>query len=176
MTPEFCRTVDADTISEAPRQIEISADEAERRRLAGRFGLKAIDSLSADVRLVRRAGILHADGHVRADVVQSCVVTDEPLPAHVDAPFNVRFVPDAYAHTPDEELELSAEDCDTLPLDGGRIDLGELAAETLALALDPFPRSARADAALQEAGMGGEADMGPFAALRALKERMQKDD
>ena len=79
MTPEFPRPVDADTISESPRRIEISADESERRRLAGRFGLKAIDRLEAEVRLARRAGIVHAEGHVDADVVQSCVVTDEPM-------------------------------------------------------------------------------------------------
>ena len=174
MTPEFSRPVDADTISESPRAVQIEADEAERRRLAGRFGLKAIERLSADVRLARRAGVVHAEGRVDADVVQSCVVTDEPLPAHVEAPFHVRFVPDAYSASPEEEMELSAEDCDTLPLEAGRIDLGELAAETLALALDPFPRSAAADAALEEAGLTGEADAGPFAALRALKEQMQK--
>lgn len=174
MTPEFSRTVDADTISESPRQMQIEADETERRRLAGRFGLKAIDGLAADVRLALRAGVIHAEGRVEADVVQSCAVTDDPLPAHVDAPFHVRFVPDAYAAPADEEWELSAEDCDTLPLEGGRIDLGEIAAETLVLALDPFPRSAGADAALEEAGLGSEADAGPFAALRALKEQMQK--
>lgn len=174
MTPEFPRPVDADTISESPRRIEISADESERRRLAGRFGLKAIDRLEAEVRLARRAGIVHAEGHVDADVVQSCVVTDEALPAHVDAPFSVRFVPDAAPGTTDEEVELSAEDCDTLPLEGGRIDLGELAAETLALALDPFPRSAAADVTLEQAGLGSEEDAGPFAALKALKERMEK--
>lgn len=174
MTPEFSRPVDADTIAESPRQMTIEADATERRRLAGRFGLKAIDGLSAEIRLARRAGIIHADGRIDADVVQSCVVTDEPLPAHVEAPFSVRFVPDAYNGAADEELELSAEDCDTLPLEGGRIDLGELAAETLALALDPFPRSANADTVLEEAGLGGEADAGPFAALRALKEQMQK--
>jgi uncharacterized metal-binding protein YceD (DUF177 family) len=174
VTPEFSRTVDADTVSESPRQVQIEADETERHRLEGRFALKAIDRLSADIRLGRRAGIIHAEGRVDADVVQSCVVTDEPLPAHVDAPFHVLFVDDAGARSADDEVELSAEDCDTLPIEGGRIDLGELVAETLALALDPFPRSGGADAALEEAGVTGEEEKGPFAALRALKEQMQK--
>lgn len=174
MTPEFSRTIEADTISESPRRIEIAADETERRRLAGRFALKAIDSLAADIQLARRAGIIHADGQVSADVIQSCVVTDEPLPAHVIAPLAVRFVPDGHGASPDEEVELSADDCDTLPLESGKIDLGELAAETLALALDPFPRSAAADVAMEQAGLGSEEDMGPFAALKALKERMEK--
>lgn len=175
MTPEFSRTIDAETISESPRQIEIAADETERRRLAGRFGLKAIDSLAAQLRLARRAGIIHADGRVDADVVQSCVVTDAPLPVHIDAPLSVRFLPNGHGDSGEDEVELSAEDCDTLPIAGGKMDIGELVAETLALSLDPFPRSAGADEALREMNLGGEADAGPFAALKSLKDRMEKD-
>jgi hypothetical protein len=87
----------------------------------------------------------------------------------------VRFVPDAYAGTPDEEFELSAEDCDTLPLEG-RIDLGELAAETLALALDPYPRWEGADAVAEQGMLADEFDAGPFAGLKALKDRLEKGD
>ena len=174
MTPEFSRPIDAETISETPRQVEIGADETERRRLAGRFRLKSIERLAAHVKLSRRAGIIHAEGEVDAAVVQSCVVTEEPLPAEIVAPFAVRFVPDAYAAAHDEDVELSAEDCDTLPLEGHQIDLGELAAETLALALDPYPRSADADAAMREAGAEGEAGTGPFAGLQALKDKLER--
>lgn len=173
MTPEFSRLVDADTVSETPRRIEIGADETERRRLAGRFRLKSIESLTADVSLSRRAGIIHADGRVTGAVVQACVVTDEPIPAKIDTPFSVRFVPDAFQSSEEDEVELSAEDLETLPLDGTRIDLGELAAETLALALDPYPRCPEADETLREHGAAGDQDAGAFAALKALKERME---
>lgn len=172
MTPEFSRPLDADTVSEAPRTLEIGADEAERRKLAGRFRLVALDRLSATVTLARRAGIIHADGRIAADVVQSCVVTGEPLPAHIDAPFSVRYFADTLGPAGEEEVELSEEDCDTLPLENGRIDLGELAAETLALALDPYPRAPDADLALDASDK--ETDAGPFAALKALKDRMEK--
>ncbi|HEV2569607.1 DUF177 domain-containing protein [Sphingomonas sp.] len=172
MTPEFSRTFAADTIDEAPREVEIGADADERRKLAGRFRLQQIDRLSARVKLARRAGVIHADGQVDAAVVQSCVVTGEPMPAEVRAPFSVRFVPNAYTRPSEEEVELSAEDCDTLPIEGNQIDLGEVAAETLALALDPFPRSDRADEALREAGLGEAAEAGPFAALQALKDKL----
>jgi hypothetical protein len=37
------------------------------------------------------------------------------------------------------------------------------------LALDPYPRSAGADAALKEAGVLSEIEAGPFAALAKLK-------
>jgi len=73
-----------------------------------------------------------------------------------------------------EEVELSEADCDVIGYEGGAIDLGEAVAETLALALDPFPRSPDADAALREAGVLSEEDAGPFAALKALKEKMGK--
>lgn len=174
MTPEFSRTVDAETISETPRKIAIEADADERRRLAGRFRLRAIDRLTADITLVRRAGIIHAEGLLDASVIQACVVTDESLPAELRVPFAVRYVPDAYAGAPDEELELSEDDCDTLPLEGHQIDLGELAAETLALALDPFPRSPGADEALRASQAGNEEEAGPFAGLKALKDRFEK--
>jgi uncharacterized metal-binding protein YceD (DUF177 family) len=175
MTPEFSRLVEADTISEAPKRVEIGADETERRHLAGRFRLQAIDRLSATVTLACKAGIVHAEGVIAAEVVQSCVVTGDAVPAEIDAPFHVRFVPDAYAGAPDEEIELSAEDCDTLPLEA-KIDLGELAAETLALALDPYPRCEGADAAVGQGGSRDDIDAGPFAGLQALKDRLQKDD
>jgi uncharacterized metal-binding protein YceD (DUF177 family) len=172
LSPEFSYEVDAETVSDSPRRFEIGADEAERRRLAGRFRLLGIDRLSADVTLQRRAGIIHADGEVDAEITQACVVTDEPLEARVRAPFHVRYVPDALGGPGEEEVELSAEDCDTLPLDGGRIDLGELAAETLALALDPYPRSPDADAVTRAREAEQSEDAGPFAALKALKDKL----
>jgi uncharacterized metal-binding protein YceD (DUF177 family) len=171
---EFARPVNADTIGAQPRTLEIAADETERRKLAGRFGLQAIEKLAATVTLARRAGIVHADGRVDAEVVQSCVATGAPLPATIRAPFSIRYVPATAAGPAEEEVELSAEDCDTLPLAGERVDIGELAAETLALALDPFPRAADADAALAEAGVRAAAEAGPFAALKGLKDRLEK--
>jgi hypothetical protein len=58
--------------------------------------------------------------------------------------------------------------------EGGAIDLGEAAAQTLALSIDPYPRSPAAEAALREAGVKSEedarAEASPFAALKALKE------
>lgn len=176
MTPEFSRIVTADTIGEAARAMEIGADVDERRRLAGRFRLQGVDRLQAKVTLSRRAGVIHADGIVDADVVQSCVVTGEPMPARIEAPFSVRYVPNMFAGAGEDEVELSAQDCDTLPIENNQIDLGELAAETLALALDPFPRSEMADAALNEAGLGDPADPNPFAALQSLKDKLRGEN
>jgi hypothetical protein len=86
----------------------------------------------------------------------------------------LRFVADD-AESQGDEVELSAVDCDTIPYSGSAIDLGEAAAETMMLALDPFPRGPNAEAALRAAGVKSEDEAGPFGALAALKAKMAGD-
>ena len=78
------------------------------------------------------------------------------------------FVPEPSGR-PDEEVELGPEDLDLVFHDGAAIELGSAIADTLALALDPFPRGPNADAALKAAGVLNEEQAGPFAALAKLK-------
>jgi hypothetical protein len=59
--------------------------------------------------------------------------------------------------------------------DGQAIDLGAAIADSLALVLDPYPRSPRAADALREAGVISEEEAGPFAALAALKGKLSGD-
>src|SRR3546814_3946393 len=40
----------------------------------------------------------------------------------------------------EDEVELGEEACDVLPMDGDSVDIGERAAETVSLALAPYPR------------------------------------
>ena len=47
MTPEFSRPERVDAIGERERQVAIEADSGERAALAERFGLLAVDALSA---------------------------------------------------------------------------------------------------------------------------------
>ena len=169
MTPEWSRPIRIDTIGEGERNVAIEADADERRRLAGRFVLLAIDRLEAQFTLRREGGAIVAAGRVTADVTQACSITAEPLPAQVDEPVELRFV-EAYAG--EEELELSADALDTLPIEGGAIDLGEAAAETMALALDPFPRAPGAEEALRAAGVVREDEVQPFNAFAALKGKL----
>lgn len=172
MTPEFSRPVPLDTISESPRAISVEAGPDERAALAERFGLKSVERLEGDARLFRRAAGIYAEGRVRAEVVQACVVTDAPLPARLDEAFTLRFAPEQEPTA--DEIELSADECDTVFYSGGAVDLGEALAQTMALALDPFPRSPDADATLKGAGVLGEAEAGPFAALAGLRDRLGK--
>jgi uncharacterized metal-binding protein YceD (DUF177 family) len=113
---------------------------------------------------------VRAAGRIKAALEQSCIASGEPVRAHVDEPFQLRFLP-APESRPDEEIELGAEELDVVFHDGAAIELGAALADTLALALDPFPRGPNADAALNAAGVLSEEQAGPFAALAKLKSK-----
>jgi len=170
MTPELSRPVRIDSLGEGGRTVAVEADAGERAALAARFGLLSLDALSAEANLRREGEIVLATGRVRASVVQACAASGAPVPATIDEPFSLRFVPEGEAG--DAEIELSPEDWDMIDYAGGAVDLGEAVAETLALSLDPFPRAPDADAVLRAAGVLSEDEVvtGPFAALRALKD------
>lgn len=168
--PEFSRPQSLDRIGDNTRPVVIEAAEAERRALAARFGLGAVEALSATCTLRRDATGITVAGMVHARVVQLCVVTGDALPVALDAPLTLRFVPEGVRA--DDDIELSQDALDVIPFSGGAIELGEAVAETMALALDPFPRGPRADEALRAAGVLQEGEAGPFGALAALRDSL----
>lgn len=171
--PEFSRPVSLDSLGEAPRSIEIEAGESERAALAKRFGLVSLTLLNATACVARSGEEVRARGRIEAEAVQSCVVTAEPVPAHLDLPFELVFRPQSEGG-PDEEIELEEGDLDIVFYEGAAIDLGEAAAETLALGLDPYPRAPGAAAALKAAGVRSEEEAGPFGALAGLRDKLGK--
>jgi uncharacterized metal-binding protein YceD (DUF177 family) len=172
-TPEFSRPVRIDTIGPAPRDMAVEAGEREREALARRFGLVAIHRLAAEARLSRSGETVVAEGRLDASVTQSCVATAAPVEAEVGEPFRILFRPEPDVEA-EEEIELDESELDTVFYDGVAIDLGEAMAETLSLALDPWPRAPDADEVLREAGVKDESEVGPFAALAALKDKLRK--
>jgi len=171
MIPEFSRPFRLDELGGAPRAVAIAADEEERAALAARFGLIGIGALEAEAVLTRDGDAVTATGSLRAAVVQACVASGEPVPARIAEDFALRFVP-ARGDVSADEVELDQADLDEVEYEGSAIDLGEAVAQTVALALDPFPRAANADEKLREAGVISEAEAGPFAALKALKDKL----
>lgn len=171
MTPEFSRIERLDTIGADTRSVTVTADEHERAALAKRFGLMSIESLVGAFTLRREAAGVIVNGRVDATLVQACSVTGDPLDASVDEPVALLFVEPGKSE--EAEVELGADTIDTVELEGGGVDLGETAAETMALALDPFPRSPGAEAALRAAGVIGEDEAGPFGALAGLKAKLK---
>ncbi|HVQ07296.1 MAG TPA: DUF177 domain-containing protein [Allosphingosinicella sp.] len=172
--PEFSRVVRIDTIGEQPKPMDIAAEEDERAALAGRFGLLGLARLEAALTLSRRGEEIAVHGTLAATVTQACVATAEPVSSEVKAPFDILFRPQPDPVAAEEEVELSEGEMDVVFLSGAEIDVGEAVAETLALALDPYPRAPGADDALKAAGVKSEAEAGPFGALAGLRDKLKK--
>jgi uncharacterized metal-binding protein YceD (DUF177 family) len=170
-TPEFQRIIDIRHLP--PIVQEIAADEAERRRLAGRFGLSAIDSMVATVTMIAEGTTISVTGRIRAAIIQACAISGEDFPVAIDEPVDLRFVHPKKDYSPDEEIELSADLCDEIEYEGLTFDLGEALAQTLALAIDPFAEGPDADRARTEHNLRGEDGNGAFAALAALKKNAE---
>lgn len=167
--PEFSRPVRLDTLGPQPRRITLVADEGERSALARRFSLVAIGRLEAEAALSRNGEAVVAAGTLRADVTQTCVATGDPVEAAVEEDFRIEFRPQPQTAS-DEEIELGEAELDVLFYQGASVDLGEAVAQTLPLALDPYPRSIGAEAKLRAAGVKGEGEAvaapSPFAVLK----------
>lgn len=151
--------------------VKISADEAARTALAEAHGLNAVEAFLADL-LVERWGRdgARVTGGVTARIVQSCVLTLEPVPATIDARVDAIFVPEnsRLAAPHEGEVHVDPEGPDTPEtFAGDEIDVGELAEEFFELAIDPYPHAP--GARLGDAAAGAD-DAGPFAALAKLKE------
>ena len=164
--PEFSRPVDLARVGDGHRRID--ATEEERAALARRFGIVRIDRLEAELTVIVAGSGATVTGRFSADIVQSCAVSGNDLPVHIDEPLVIRFIPEA-EHVADEEIELSDDECDEIEFTGTVIDLGEAVAQSLSLAIDPFATGPDADTVRQAAGLLDEQSAGPFAALAALK-------
>ncbi|WP_066560698.1 YceD family protein [Croceicoccus bisphenolivorans] len=151
------------------REIEVIADAAERERLAERFDLVRVDSLEAKVLIGKDGAAITANGRLTASFVQSCAVSGEDLPAEIDEPLALRFVPGTVEAAPDEEIELEAGDCDEIYFEGDRFDIGEAVAQSLALAIDPFATGPEAERIRREVGLAEPQKENPFAALKGLQ-------
>ena len=172
---DFAHHLPLDRIRDGDR-IDLVADAGECAVVADRLGLLSLDRLEAHAALSRDGEQIRARGRVKASLNQACVATGEPVPEHIDEPFDLLFVPAPNAAGAEEEVELAGDELDTIFHDGSTIDLGAAIADTLALSLDPYPRSAGADAALKEAGVLNEEEAGPFGGLAGLKAKLAGDN
>lgn len=169
---EFSRPIAADQIGPQEMEREIVANPVERARLAERFGLLALDRLSATLDLKRGpGGVIQVHGRFEAEIVQACVATLEPVRSRLSESFTVAFGTGSRAAAGEAVIGLEEEDPPE-ELVEGRIDLGEAVAQQLAVALDPYPHAPGAgdQPEIPAAGeAGAEKKANPFAALAQLR-------
>lgn len=178
--PELSRPLKVDRIPAGGIEEKIVATPAERAALAKRFSLLDFSRFEALLNVDREGKMLAVTGHFMAEVAQACVVTLEPVPEKVKARIDVLFAP-PYLIKEDHEGGLAdlGEADPPEPIVGGMIDLGELVAQHLALALDPYPRKKGAALGVIEA-KGKEEDsavvLRPFTVLAGLKDKTGKSE
>jgi uncharacterized metal-binding protein YceD (DUF177 family) len=194
MEPEFSRPVEIDKIGREGTVEEIEAEPAELAALARRMKLPAIRSLKARFELTPwKKGRIRVRGEFIAEVEQECVRTLDIFTATVTEPVERIYMKPEAAATRGIATAEGLEDpfADDAPdiIAGDVIDIGELAAESLALALDPWPRKPGTDFITYSTERGGfvagpedlpvteipaeEERPSPFAGLAALKDRLR---
>ena len=176
-TPLFDAIVRIDRLPATGRELKVSLDEPTRAALAIALRLSAVDSFVATLTVVPLRGGIRAQGRLVADIVQPSVVTFEPVGQHVDEVIDRVFLPEAQANkpAPGSEVFVDLEDEDFPDhIDGPEVDLSVLLTETLALAIDPYPR--QSGESLDSLGVDlGNGPSGPFAALEKLKKSTDID-
>ena len=176
MTPgsvgPFSRPFPLHRLSAGPAEARVEAAPAERAALAADLDLPAVHRIEGEFRISGTPERVRVTGRVTAAVEQTCGVTLDPFPVEIDQEVEVEFAtpdPRRRGSGPDEvELSAAADEPDELL--GDSIDLGAVAAEFLALGLDPYPRK---PGAAFEPPADGAADS-PFAKLASLRERTDK--
>jgi len=168
----------ADLSTAAPTTFQIRPDNETMKALATELGLDGL-------RKVLFTGAVAASGQsdwlltgkLGVTVVQPCSVTLAPVTTRIDAPVRRLFVADMVE--PDGDDEEMPEDDEQEPL-GRIIDLAQIMAEALALAVPQYPRAEGAEldqAVFAEPGTQPlkDRDLKPFAGLAALKDRTGGD-
>ena len=156
----------------AGRDVVVSPSEEERAAIAAQLGLSAVDALDVELHAVKFRGGIRVTGRLTAAVTQPSVVTLEPLTQEIAEPIDRIFLPGGekqYAGPANAEIFVDLEG-DDVPdhFEGNEADLSDLIVETLALAVDLYPREP--NASLEDTGFKPDVDKtSPFDALKALK-------
>lgn len=161
------------------RALSVVADEEALAAMAAQLRVSAVESFQADLTAVRFRGGIRVEGRLKARIVQPSVVTFEPVTQGIEEAVDRVFLPGpdkGHKTTPGTEIYVDLEDED-LPdyIDGPEVDLSALLLETVALAIDPYPRLP--GESLETLGLKNDLeDEGPFASLKSLKNPSDKQD
>jgi uncharacterized metal-binding protein YceD (DUF177 family) len=183
---EIERMVDLDKMGPSgSTALEVTASESERAALARRFGFLGLPAFSARATIDRRpGGQVVVEGRLRGRIVQACILSLDPVTQDLDETFRIVFRQDFAEELDPEsgEAVVSAQSDAPEPLSGNMLDVGEIVAEQLALAADPYPRRRgvkledvlpKPRNAGKDGRRGGKPDQKrhPFAGLAALRDK-----
>lgn len=172
----FERKISLTALENGPLTLEFDADADERLALAERFGLLELKLFKGEATATQEkdgTGVA-VQMRFKAKLVQRCGITLEPVHDVLSEAFILRFV-----EGPVDETDLDPEnDEDIEALEGEEIDIGEIVAQYLGTAVNPYPRKKGSRAAdlpyargkvISEEKAGKKAN--PFSLLKKLRDR-----
>jgi uncharacterized metal-binding protein YceD (DUF177 family) len=191
MQNEFPHQIPAAKIGREPFKTSFEASPRQLEFLAKRYGVTSVDSLTGHATLIRETDgmTIAATGHFKAEVTQACVTTLEPVKDTIEEDFEAWFLDESQAKSfkkakklkadaetddpfnveEDEETMMVSERDEPEPVVNGQVDVGELVAQYVSLAINPYPHSEKARA-VGYVGDGQEPEKpNPFAVLKDLK-------
>ena len=161
-------------VPERGLDVQRSASPAELAIIAEALELTACEHLEATYRLAPAGGGRYRlTGDVAARVVQSCVVTLEPVAQDIAIEIDEEFWPPELLPKSENGLDGEQEALAAViaePIRDGRLEAGRVIYEQVATAIDPYPRKEGAELPPEAAGnddAGGREN--PFAVLAKLK-------
>lgn len=176
-----------ENIPSAGKTVKMVAEADDLKAIAKRLDVLEVKSLSAELRLTLQNGgyTVNINGHFKAEIVQECVVTLQPVADTLEddfeawyadhekaIPFN-RAKHNQKAMEEGDEVQILEEKDDPEALIDGQVDLGEVVIQFLSLSVNPYPRAEGvvADEEPQPIEVtkpiaGGTLRPNPFAALK----------
>lgn len=151
------------------REMHVRANDVQLLALADLMEVSTIERCEAWLSAARLGSGLHVTGRLRALIVQPCIVTFAPVYQDVDEAIDRIFVQGPAANgAAGKEVFVDLE-ADDFPdyIEGPEVDLAQLITETLALAIDPYPRAEGASLDARELDRDDD-DISPFASLKSL--------
>ncbi len=135
------------------------ATPAQCAKIAERFEIPSVKSLTAHVNATIEEDLIRVYGHIKAELERICVVSLDPCEEMLDTDFEALF-----AENIPVIKEGEMED-DIVPIERGRLDIFDIVAEQVGLNMNPFPRKPDVSGDYMEKGDSGNR---PFANLKNL--------
>jgi uncharacterized metal-binding protein YceD (DUF177 family) len=172
-SPPYSHPVELAGISDQGVELSLAPAADERARIAAWMGILELVSLDARVRLMHvKDDDYSYEAEYRAEVLQSCVVTLDPVrAAHAGALSRLYRVARPPSRRAAREMVVASEGDEDAPevLSGSLLDIAAPVLEELTLALDPYPRAP--GVAFEPPKEEVKASDSPFAVLAKLKDR-----
>ena len=179
--PELSRCVDITKLTEDGARLVLEATKTECDALSIRLGLPVLHSLSANNQIFKEkkengVWIKRVSASYSCELEQICVISLEPFKVKLSDTFEVLFLSSSNGKTLEDFVQDSSGEDIYEPIMGSELDVGELVAQYLALAIDPYPKRPGASLAVKTNSVvedrSEERSDNPFAILGQLKDKM----